>query len=94
MLIAPAYEPMSHVAFGIINHTTNVRSGVYDLLRAYAALVCGAAAFVGLAYLWGVDPLASSADTYMSSDCWSRTGRRPPGPACWSVRPAVSRAAC
>lgn len=67
MLVAPAYEPMSHVAFALVNRTTDVRSGVYDILRAYGALIVGAAVFAGLSYLSGTEPLSSAADTYMSS---------------------------
>jgi uncharacterized membrane protein len=67
MLVAPAYEPLSHIAFGIVNRSGHVRTGVADFAEGYVALAAGAVLFLALAAIFGTTPLSSAADTYLSS---------------------------
>lgn len=43
MVIAPAFEPVFRISLGIISRSTSWRNGLNDALKAYAALIAGAA---------------------------------------------------
>lgn len=78
MLVAPAYVPLAQIAFGLLNRGSNVRSALYDMVAAYAALMAGAAVFVAVNAVLGSTLLGSSSDTYLSSQVletyWTTTG--------------------
>ncbi len=48
MVIAPGFEPLVRISLGLINQSRSWRDGLWDTLRAYAAMGAGAALAAGL----------------------------------------------
>lgn len=63
MVIAPGFEPLVRVALGIVQQRRTSRDGVVDTLRAYGALLAGAAASAAVLAATGT-PLPAGGESY------------------------------
>jgi uncharacterized hydrophobic protein (TIGR00271 family) len=67
MIIAPGFEPISRMALGVVNGSGALRRGLRDTVKAYLALILGAAAATLVVTALGWAPLGKSA-SYLPGD--------------------------
>lgn len=67
MVIAPGFQPFSRFVLGVINWSGAWRGGLYDVVRAYGALLIGATIAGLLSLVLGAGALDAGGDTYLAS---------------------------
>lgn len=65
MVIAPGFEPFSHVALGAVLRSPAWRRGLLDIAKGYLALVAGAAAAAMLSRILGAGPFDTGTSSYL-----------------------------
>lgn len=68
MVIAPGFEPFSHLALGAVLRSAAWRRGLSSIVRGYGALVAGAAATALVTSLLGAGPFDTGTSSYLPSD--------------------------
>lgn len=68
MLVAPGFMPITRISLSLVARHRGWRYGCADFLKAYFALVVGAAVTAGLLSAFGRDPLAVSSSYYVQTD--------------------------